>query len=716
MRVFKRHGIGMLAAVALLALAGLTGCTDVITGQEGPEIVEYRTTAKFRNAHLLNRAVESASKDGNNGLGFIMRLKNGVMDKHRVLDRFRILERYRVLERFQYEKVFNGLAIEVLDSLGVNNFDDFIALLEADPDVVWFEPDVEVDDVPPDNQGGGDDDDGGGAPWGITATGADEIDRREARDVDIFVIDSGVSHRNVQVESRYDFTTNTPDAGDDTDGHGTHVAGIVAAKRRDGTEGVISRNGQVHSLKVVDADGTTALSTAIAAVEYVLGQKLANPGVPMVVNMSLGADVDTDENVGLDEAIEAAIANGVVFVLSAGNQGIDAASVSPAHVEAAITVGACGPDQGFAAFSNHGPLVDILAPGVDIRSLSSDYDADPAQTAVMSGTSMAAAHVTGAVAMFLAKNPHASPQQVRDALAASGRSLITGAPAGTTDKGLYVGPGGLLDITLPPFFQYAVTSADDIKLEHVLLVEHHDDPSERINASLFANKTLELKLDGVSVRGFGYAGSDVKPANRADAAFTPVYNPTGLPGHHSSVTQIEIDEFKAEDYQHLATRQTDGDLRLSGHYDLGTYEQPMVWYVQGNLKTDAPTTLSGYGVFLVKNSVEIKHDLTATGEDTRLALYASGNLKAKDGVDLKLSGQLFSDGDVSIEASITLTGSITARGSVEFKSLDAGSSRLYYRRPSSLLTDLIWPMGGGANKRDKAGKPKPSARRMLLRY
>src|SRR5690606_5990270 len=175
--------------------------------------------------------------------------------------------------------------------------------------------------------------------------------------------------------------------------HGTGVAGVVAAEDdRNGAVGV-APGARVHAIKVLDNGGKTELSTVIAAVEYLTERKLADPSRPMLVNLSLGADVGSTDYTGLDLAIQASIRAGVVYVLAAGNEGIDASTVTPAHVAEAITVGSYSATGKLSWFSNYGAVVDLLAPGEDVETLT-------AGNAVVftSGTSIAAPHVTGAAA------------------------------------------------------------------------------------------------------------------------------------------------------------------------------------------------------------------------------------------------------------------------------------------------------------------------------
>ena len=127
-----------------------------------------------------------------------------------------------------------------------------------------------------------------------------------------------------------------------------------------------------------------------------------------------------------------------MVVVSAGNQGIDAATVTPARVEEAITVGAYDVLNGFASFSNYGAAVDLLAPGVDILAISNDKK-HKAPHKLMTGTSFAAPHVAGAAALYLSQHPTATPAEVRSALLKDAREIVWGVPAGTTTRSVWVG-------------------------------------------------------------------------------------------------------------------------------------------------------------------------------------------------------------------------------------------------------------------------------------
>ncbi len=444
---FPHHTVVLFGAFFFFGSIILSGCVDSALTEPDPaqDAVATRQTpmsSKFRHAHLLQRALRSApGKSAAAGdLFLIVKLSDGVIDKQKVLERFQVLDRFQVLERYEYNNVFNGWAWQVQDSLGQNEFDQFMDQLAQDPDIMWFEPDFYFE---PDF----DTDPGSGPrkqriPWSVAAIGGQTSwtvsgDHTGSVDVDLYILDTGATNSDLNVVEHLDFREGSSDAAD-YDGHGTHVAGIAAAMDdRDGVVGV-APGARVHNLKVLNDDGYTDVSVVIAAVEYVTVQKLADPTRPMVVNMSLGEDIGTPDYSALDEAVEASVAAGVVYVVAAGNHDTDASHVTPAKVHEAITVGSYDKAGRFSSFSNWGPTVDLLAPGEAIVSLevSTSGVGRPVR---MSGTSMAAAHVSGATALYLGQHPSATPQEVQDALVAAAQSFVWGVPASTTNRSVWVG-------------------------------------------------------------------------------------------------------------------------------------------------------------------------------------------------------------------------------------------------------------------------------------
>ena len=199
-----------------------------------------------------------------------------------------------------------------------------------------------------------------------------------------FVIDSGIdlNHPDLNVDAGRSRSFVGGDAGD-KNGHGTHVAGTIGAKKN--TIGVVGVAAGVKlvSVRVLGASGSGSTSGVIAGVDYV--KSIGQTGD--VANMSLGGGYSA----ALNQAVESASAK-VAFSLAAGNESTDASNRSPASADGSniYTVSAVNSSKVFASFSNYGDPVDYAEPGVSIRSTykGGGY-------ASLSGTSMAAPHMAG---------------------------------------------------------------------------------------------------------------------------------------------------------------------------------------------------------------------------------------------------------------------------------------------------------------------------------
>ncbi|MFP8487560.1 S8 family peptidase [Gracilimonas sp. Q87] len=206
-----------------------------------------------------------------------------------------------------------------------------------------------------------------------------------------WVIDSGIDldhpDLNVDASRGYNAFTSGRDGKslDDGNGHGTHVAGTIAAL--DNTEGVIgvAAGATVIPVKVLDSRGSGSYSGVIAGVDHVG----ANASAGDVANMSLGGPTSD----ALDDAVLTASSNGIWFSLAAGNSSEDANNSSPARVNGSyiVTISAMDSNDDWASFSNYGnPPVDYAAPGVSVNSTWKDGGYN-----TISGTSMAAPHAAG---------------------------------------------------------------------------------------------------------------------------------------------------------------------------------------------------------------------------------------------------------------------------------------------------------------------------------
>lgn len=273
------------------------------------------------------------------------------------------------------------------------------------------------------------------------------------------VVDTGIleSHPDLRskISRKYskNYTTTNRARWNDDNGHGTHCAGIIGAQ--DNTIGMVGTAPNVNliAVKVLNRFGSGSYSNVIGGLNYVAQWKTANPTLKGVVNISLGGGIYQP----IDTAVRNLINNyGIPVVVAAGNKSQNAENTSPARVAEAITVGAYNNINNiFASFSNFGSGIDLLAPGVNIRScwLRNGYR-------IESGTSMAAPMVAGAIVDMIANAAYSAytPAQIREKLVADATSLnpvcnngvIGNNPridlyyqdvvdAGTTDKSVFIG-------------------------------------------------------------------------------------------------------------------------------------------------------------------------------------------------------------------------------------------------------------------------------------
>ena len=339
--------------------------SELIPGQY---IVVYKEPGKMKGDHLRN--------------------KQAVQQKTREIFASHAISGAEVLQ--VYSAALSGVTAKLSK--------DQVAKLRESNEVAYVEQDRLVALAPPCGtpNGGPCDDPGDGdtggtdteeVPYGITRVrgGVTYSGSNVA-----WIIDTGVDldHPDLNVDANrgYNAFTSGKDGNslDDGNGHGSHVAGTVAAI--DNEVGVIgvAAGATVVPVKVLDSRGSGSYSGVIAGVDHVgASGKLGD-----VANMSLGGPVSQ----ALDDAVKAASEN-VIFVLAAGNDSDDANNHSPARANGTniYTISAMDSSDIFASFSNHAnPPVDYAAPGVSIKSTWKDGAYN-----TISGTSMAAPHAAG---------------------------------------------------------------------------------------------------------------------------------------------------------------------------------------------------------------------------------------------------------------------------------------------------------------------------------
>jgi subtilisin family serine protease len=267
-----------------------------------------------------------------------------------------------------------------------------------------------------------------GDPWGL-----DRISQRSlplsgtytyqgtGSGVRAYVIDTGIQADHSEFGSRarsvYDAFGGS---GADCNGHGTAIAGTIG-----GTTFGVAKGVRIRSLKVADCDGSGRSSALLAAMDWVR----RNHTKPAVVNLS----IQTRRSQTINDATAALVKAGVFVSVAAGNNDADACNYSPGSTSGVLTVGATTKTDQRASYSNFGSCVHLYAPGTGIRSARHG-----SRVASWTGTSIAAPHVAGVAALYLHRNPDATPSAVRTwILSSASRGVVVGNPSGTPNRLLF---------------------------------------------------------------------------------------------------------------------------------------------------------------------------------------------------------------------------------------------------------------------------------------
>ena len=367
--------INVFAAVILILLIG--GCSQNETFNAADE-----ESLSLKSASMAGKYIVVLKDDAGIARADLQTRNAKVKEKA-----FGLLKKYDVAGEIEevYQTVLQGFAVKMAPGQAKKLGDDVdVKYVEADQIIVLSPINATGKPAPqPVAQS---------IPWGITRVngGISGIGKTA------WIIDSGIDldHPDLTVDVARSRTflggTSTPD---DQNGHGTHVAGTIAAKNNSiGVVGVAA-GATVVSVRVLDRRGSGSTSGVIAGVDYVASVASSAD----VANMSLGGGVSAT----LDNAVLNASAK-VKFALAAGNESDNANNHSPARVNGAniYTISAMGTGDKWASYSNYGnPPVDYCAPG---SSVYSTYKGGGYAT--LSGTSMATPHVAGLLLLGAIRN------------------------------------------------------------------------------------------------------------------------------------------------------------------------------------------------------------------------------------------------------------------------------------------------------------------------
>jgi len=376
--------LNKLSAIVVVALLLMTGCDQPTNinkeNQDEPSLEEKAERVQNKQGQMIPGEYIVVFEDK------VSQSKTTVAKRNRQIDD--MLSKHKIdntAVKSRYKNALGGFAASLSDQQ--------LKSLQNDKEIKYIEQDRIVMLSPPSATDsfwciyfGINCDTGGGDPQ-ETPYGIDRVGGAVASSGTAWIIDTGVDldHDDLNVDTQQSTSFVPSEGADDGNGHGTHVAGTIAALDNDIDVIGVAAGASVVGVKVLDSDGSGTYSNVIDGIDYVA----ANASAGDVANMSLGGSTSQ----AVDDAVRNAADQGIYFALAAGNDGADANNSSPARVEYdnVWTISAVDSNDDFASFSNYGnPPIEYAAPGVDVKSLWKDNGVN-----TISGTSMASPHAAG---------------------------------------------------------------------------------------------------------------------------------------------------------------------------------------------------------------------------------------------------------------------------------------------------------------------------------
>lgn len=397
---------------------------------------------------------------------------------------------------------------------------------------------------------------------GIHMMGMDTLkeNTKNWKGASVAVIDSGIDEDHPWFQNRLDRENSinfaidqiSKDYDDRSQGHGTHVAGIITQATPEQVK--------IMAVRVFDLTGSASYATITLAVDYAVEHKAD------VINMSLGFEIapgfESKETNLMDEAFARALAAKTTVCVASGNEYTDTARSYPASSPWTIAVGSLEPKGNTyirSDFSNNGELLDFAAPGRDIFSA---WIGEGESTAIASGTSMATPHMAAAAAYVKMKHPEYNQRDVYAAF--RDRAIDLGAPGKDTE------------------FGYGYVALNDYDQKDT----DQEKEYQAITAPAQINKTMndagkEIALDATLTRGDGtlsYRSSNEKVAKVNGNKIII----TGTGNCDIIVTSSETDKYK----------ETTQAVKIEVEKGQQTIKLPVSTYKK--LTTDVPFKLEAY--------------------------------------------------------------------------------------------------------------------------